>query len=53
MITVRLKGGLGNQMFQYAYGRALELSGKKILFNTSFFNGTKAKIDTVKVVKAK
>ncbi len=25
MITVKLKGGLGNQMFQYAYGRSLSL----------------------------
>lgn len=25
MITVNLKGGLGNQMFQYAYGRALSI----------------------------
>lgn len=46
MKTIYLKGGLGNQMFQYAYGRSLELSGKKILFNTSFFNGARPKIDT-------
>ena len=51
MKIINLKGGLGNQMFQYAYGRALELSGKKILFNTSFFNGTKAKIDTARDYK--
>lgn len=25
MITVKLKGGLGNQLFQYAYGRAVSL----------------------------
>jgi hypothetical protein len=29
MITVRLKGGLGNQMFQYARGRSLSLEKKE------------------------
>ncbi len=37
-MIIKLQGGLGNQMFQYAYGRSLELSGKKIIFNMSFFN---------------
>lgn len=31
MIITRLKGGLGNQMFQYAHGRALSLTRKDIL----------------------
>ncbi len=51
MKIINLKGGLGNQMFQYAYGRTLELAGKKIIFNTSFFNGTKSKIDTAREFK--
>jgi hypothetical protein len=51
MTIVKLKGGLGNQLFQYAYGRALELSGEKIIFDTSFFNGNKAKIDTARDFK--
>ena len=46
MIIIRLNGGLGNQLFQYAHGRSLELSGKKIVFDISFFNGNKAKKDT-------
>jgi len=29
MITVKLKGGLGNQMFQYAFGMALSLRSSK------------------------
>ncbi len=45
MKIIKLQGGLGNQMFQYAYGRALELTGEKIIFDTSFFNGGKAKKD--------
>lgn len=51
MKIIDIKGGLGNQLFQYAYGRNLELSGKKIIFNTSFFNGDKAKIDTARNFK--
>ncbi|MFZ2150098.1 MAG: alpha-1,2-fucosyltransferase [Minisyncoccia bacterium] len=31
MITVRLKGGLGNQMFQYALGRALSIKNNTTL----------------------
>ena len=46
MHIVKLKGGLGNQLFQYAYGRRLELSGKKVVFDTSFFYGSKSSLDT-------
>ena len=39
MIIVRLKGGLGNQMFQYALGRVLALKSKTDLkLDISFFN---------------
>lgn len=51
MKIINLKGGLGNQMFQYAYGRALELAGKKIVFNTAFFNGARSKTDTARDFK--
>ncbi len=37
MITVILQGGLGNQLFQYAYGRALMKEGKDVVFDISFF----------------
>ena len=32
MIVIKIKGGLGNQLFQYAYGRYLSLLLKKQLF---------------------
>jgi len=32
MITIKLKGGLGNQMFQYATGRYLSIENKSDLF---------------------
>jgi len=51
MKIITIKGGLGNQLFQYAYGRNLELSGKKIVFDVSFFNGNKAKTDTARDFK--
>lgn len=39
MITVNLMGGMGNLMFQYAYGRALEEKYKeKLVFNQQFMN---------------
>ena len=34
---IMITGGLGNQMFQYAYGRSLIEKGVSISFNTSFF----------------
>ena len=51
MIITKLSGGLGNQLFQYAYGRNLELAGKKIAFDVSFFNDNKAKYDTARNFK--
>lgn len=37
MIVVELSGGLGNQMFQFALYKRLELMGKDVALDTSFF----------------
>ena len=37
MITVKLQGGLGNQLFQYALGRSLMEKGNDVVFDKSFF----------------
>lgn len=37
MIIVRIRDGLGNQMFMYAYGKALEKRGYKVKFDLSYF----------------
>lgn len=50
-MIVKILGGLGNQMFQYAYGRNLELSGRKVVFDVSFFQGNKAKKDVARNFK--
>lgn len=39
MITVRLLGGLGNQLFQYAVGRALSIErDAKLILDSSFYD---------------
>jgi hypothetical protein len=44
MIVVRLQGGLGNQLFQYAAGRALSLHhGVELALDKSWFNNIPAK----------
>ena len=38
MIAIRLKDGMGNQMFQYALGRRIELeTNQKIVYDASSF----------------
>src|SRR5438270_442251 len=42
-VTVRIYGGLGNQMFQYATGRALaDRTGQRLLLDVSWFFRTPA-----------
>ncbi len=49
MITLKLKAGLGNQMFQYAYARALAIKNKTGLFiDTSWYSNISTK-DTSRV----
>jgi len=46
MIIVRLMGGLGNQMFQYAFGRAMSLKMKnKLAFDISLLEKGKERSD--------
>lgn len=40
MIIIKLTGGLGNQLFQYSYGRALSLErNEKLLVDDSWYKG--------------
>lgn len=38
MNVIKLYGGLGNQMFQYAFGLAMQNNGIEVAFETSFFH---------------
>jgi len=38
MNVIKLYGGLGNQMFQYGFGMAMEKNGIDVTFETSFFD---------------
>ena len=40
-IIVAIQGGLGNQMFQYAFALSLKQQGKQVLLDTSFYNENK------------
>ena len=35
MIIVKIIGGLGNQMFQYAYAKSLQQRGYKVIINVA------------------
>ncbi len=37
MITVVIQGGLGNQLFQYAYAKALRATGREVQLDISFY----------------
>lgn len=37
MVIIKMMGGLGNQMFQYAFGRALVERGTKVKFDLSYY----------------
>ena len=38
---VEIKGGLGNQVFQYSFGKYLENIGFRVLYNLDFFKSSK------------
>lgn len=38
MVVVKLKGGLGNQLFQYAFGKYMEKQGNGVAFNIQWFD---------------
>ena len=37
-MVVKLMGGLGNQMFIYAFAKALELEGVEVVIDASSYN---------------
>ena len=42
MNTIKLCGGLGNQLFQYAFGRVQKENGIEVEYDVSWFNGKNA-----------
>lgn len=47
--TITIKGGLGNQLFQYAYGRKLEIIDKKdVIYDISFFENLQENLNSKK-----
>lgn len=38
MITLKLQGGLGNQMFIYAFAKTLEQMGYEVCLDASIYN---------------
>lgn len=53
-IIIKLHGGLGNQLFQYALGRNLEISREKnVEFDNSWFDKNKKRKNRLKNLKTK
>jgi hypothetical protein len=44
MNVIKLMGGIGNQMFQYAFGKAQKQNGIEVFYDTGFYN-TKGEYD--------
>jgi len=44
MNIVKIYGGLGNQMFQYAFGKALEFKGAEVMYDLEWYTGPKKQI---------
>ena len=52
MIVVKFMGGLGNQMFQYAFGKAMSLKyNTDLFFDLEFFNDVKNGRDKISTVR--
>ena len=43
MITIALMGGLGNQLFEYALGRAIEFRGERVQYDTSLLDNDRGR----------
>ena len=41
MNIIKLMGGLANQLFQYAFGKAMMVNGREVYFDTSWYRGSK------------
>lgn len=49
---VRIRGGLGNQLFQYAFGQLLELKyNRRVVFDLSFYNQRRRHHETPKLLE--
>ncbi len=47
-MIVKLQGGLGNQMFQYAFAKSLESKGFEVLLDASWYNGINSVLKQLK-----
>ena len=48
---IELKGGIGNQLFQFAFGQYLKSQKKEVIFNNNWFNDNERKFLLDKFIK--